>query len=175
MAFSADGNASARGHALRRATDALKAVPLVDALVAAVGAFLAIYVLAWTGRATGMLLLVAPFGASCVLVFALPHSPLAQPRNVIGDHLIATTAGLLVQTLVGATLLGFALGVALAVASMVMTRTTHPPAGADPIVVLLAVARWSFLATPILAGAVVIVLIGVGYHRFASGRTYPVK
>ncbi len=146
---------------------------LRDALVSAGGGFVTIFLLAWLSAKADTLLLIAPFGASCVLVFALPQSPLAQPRNVIGGHLVATTAGLVALMLVGATPLGFALGVALAIAGMILSKTVHPPAGGDPIVVLLASASWSFLAVPVLVGTVAIVLIGVAYHRVVSGKAYP--
>ena len=80
-------------------------------------------------------LLIAPFGASCVLVFALPQSPLAQPRNVIGGHMISTLVGLCAYHLIGASPLSFGLAVGLAIAAMLLTAPLHPPAGADPIVV----------------------------------------
>jgi HPP family/Protein of unknown function (DUF3892) len=118
-------------------------------------------------------LLIAPFGASCVLVFAIPQSPLAQPRNVIGGHLISTAAGLSVFGLSGQTPLAFALGVGLAIAAMLLTGTVHPPAGADPIVVILAGASWSFLFVPVLVGTVCIVLLGVGFHRWVTRESYP--
>ncbi|MBN9446452.1 MAG: HPP family protein [Bosea sp.] len=152
---------------------ALAPKALAEALIAGSGGFITIFLLSWLNDRLEVLLLIAPFGASCVLVFALPQSPLAQPRNVIGGHAIATIAGLLVQMSFGATPLGFALGVALAIAGMILTRTVHPPAGADPIVVLLASASWSFLATPVLIGASTIVLAGIVYHRIASGKAYP--
>lgn len=122
---------------------------------------------------SGAVLLIAPFGASCVLVFALPASPLAQPRNVIGGHLVSTAVGLAAFMIFGATPLGFGVGVGLAIAAMLLTRTTHPPAGADPIVVMLAGASWSFLFAPVLAGAISIVVAGAAYHRALSGAAYP--
>ena len=119
--------------------------------------------------------LIAPFGASCVLVFALPQSPLAQPRNVIGGHLVSAAVGLLVFTLLGAHPWSFAIGVGLAITAMQITGTLHPPAGADPIVVILAKAGWLFLASPILIGAVVIVLGGIIFHKTVSRRDYPTR
>jgi len=104
--------------------------------VAGAGGFLAILALASARAGLGANVLIAPFGASCVLVFAIPQSPLAQPRNVIGGHMISTAAGLLVFYLLGQTPLAFALGVGLAVTAMLLTGTVHPPAGADPIVVI---------------------------------------
>lgn len=143
------------------------------ALVSGFGCFLVIYILSELSTTLGVLLLVAPFGASCVLVFALPQSPLAQPKNVIGGHLISAFIGVAVFALLGAHPLSFALAVGLAIAAMQATETLHPPAGADPIVVLATGASWSFLAMPMLAGTTLIVGLAYCYHRFVSHRSYP--
>lgn len=108
------------------------------AAIAGLGGFIVIFALAELSKLSGAALLIAPFGASCVLVFALPASPLAQPRNVIGGHLVSTAVGLVAFMVFGTTPLGFATGVGLAIAAMLLTRTTHPPAGAS----------WSFLLAP---------------------------
>lgn len=149
--------------------------PFASAAVAGLGGFVTIFLLAELTAASGALLLIAPFGASCVLVFGLPQSPLAQPRNVIGGHLVSTAVGLAAFAVLGATPLAFGLGVGCAIAAMLLTKTTHPPAGADPIVVILAGASWPFLFMPVLAGAVAIVAIGVAFHRYGFGRTYPTR
>ena len=145
----------------------------VGAGVAGLGCFLVIFLLAQLTASFHTALLIAPFGASCVLVFGLPQSPLAQPRNVIGGHLISTAVGLAVFYLLGASPLSFGLGVGVATTVMLLTGTTHPPAGADPIVVILAKAAWPFLFSPVLIGAVAIVVIGLIYHRAVSRRSYP--
>lgn len=143
------------------------------AIISGFGGFLVIYILSELSATLGVLLLVAPFGASCVLVFALPQSPLAQPKNVIGGHLISAFIGVAVFAVLGAHPLSFALAVGLAIAAMQATGTLHPPAGADPIVVLAAGASWSFLVMPMLAGTILIVGLAYCYHRFISQRSYP--
>jgi CBS-domain-containing membrane protein len=147
--------------------------PWKESLVAGVGGFVAIFVLASARADLSANLLIAPFGASCVLVFAIPQSPLAQPRNVIGGHLISTAAGLSVFCLLGQTPLAFAFGVGLAIAAMLLTGTVHPPAGADPIVVIFASASWPFLFAPVLVGTICIVLLGAGFHRWVTRKAYP--
>jgi CBS-domain-containing membrane protein len=147
--------------------------PWRDSIVAGAGGFVAILALASARAELSANLLIAPFEASCVLVFVIPQSPLAQPRNVIGGHLISTAAGLSVLGLLGQTPLAFALGVGLAIAAMLLTGTVHPPAGADPIVVILASASWPFLFVPVLVGTVCIVLLGAGFHRWVTGKSYP--
>lgn len=144
------------------------------AVVSGLGGFIVIFILAQATASLHTALLIAPFGASCVLVFAIPQSPLAQPRNVIGGHLISAFVGVAVYALCGAAPWSFGLAVGVAIAAMELTGTLHPPAGADPIVVLLAKAGWSFLLMPVLAGAIVIVAIGFLYHRGLSRRVYPV-
>lgn len=119
--------------------------------------------------------LMAPFGATMVILFGLPESPLAQPRNIIVGHLLTTTIGLAVATVMGVTpwTMGFAVG--LAVGLMLVTSTTHPPAGANPLVVMLAGEQWSFLLMPAAVGAVLIVAFGMVYHRLISGQRYPTR
>jgi CBS-domain-containing membrane protein len=150
-----------------------KARPWRTAAFAGGGGFLTIGLLAATNTTGALPLLIAPFGASCVLVFGAPASPLAQPRHVIGGHLLAALIGLLVAWTLGYGPLGTAAGVGLAIAAMMLTDTLHPPAGANPIVVSLIHADWSFLATPVLAGAIVIVAMGVAYHRIITLAKYP--
>ncbi len=144
-----------------------------EAAVAGFGGFVAIFLLAQLSSNLGHVLLIAPFGASCVLVFALPQTPVAQPRNVIGGHLVATVIGLAISALLGATPLGFSVGVGLAIVAMSLTSTLHPPAGADPIVAIALGASWSFLFVPVLLGAALIVAIGLLFHWKISGKPYP--
>ncbi|MEM9602868.1 MAG: HPP family protein [Pseudomonadota bacterium] len=145
-----------------------------SALVAGVGSFLAIGALITLDGLLSIALLIAPFGASCVLIFALPSAPLAQPANVVFGHAVSAGAGLLVIAALPDFAWSPALGVGLAVAAMVLLRVTHPPAGANPIVVSLLDPGWLFVLVPVLLGAVALVLIGVAFHR-VTGKPYPVR
>ncbi|PWW39463.1 HPP family protein [Idiomarina loihiensis] len=117
--------------------------------------------------------LMAPFGATMVILFGLPESPLAQPRNIIMGHVLTTAIGLSVASVVSVSPWSMGLAVGLAVGLMLLTDTTHPPAGANPLVVMLAGEQWDFLFMPVTAGAVLIVVFGVIYHRLISGHDYP--
>ncbi|MBE9608141.1 HPP family protein [Chitinilyticum piscinae] len=141
-------------------------MPLLPALRAGIGAMLALFVLALLSRQS-LPLLMAPFGASCAILFALPASPLAHPRNVIGGHVITAATGLLVLHLLGSSPLTLALAGGLGIALMLLTDTLHPPAGANPLLILLAptLLPWSFLLTPVLTGAVLLVLAARSYHH----------
>lgn len=132
----------------------------------AIGAFAAVLLLFLFENATGLALLMAPFGASCVIVFALPDSPLAKPRNVVGGHLISTLTGLIFLHVFGQHVWTLAAAVALSIVFMQLTKTIHPPAGADPLVVILTGAGWSFLIAPVLAGSLLLVALSAAYRLF---------
>ncbi|CAN5247698.1 hypothetical protein BH10PSE9_BH10PSE9_11190 [soil metagenome] len=144
-----------------------------EALIAGAGGALAIAVLAGCAALAVTPLIIAPFGASCFLLFTLPASPLAQPRNVIGGHIISALVGIIVLAVLGPSSLSMAVGVGLAIAAMRLTGTLHPPAGADPIVVIAAAAPWWFFAVPVGIGAVILVGCAAAWHRLVSGAQYP--
>ncbi len=134
---------------------------IILALLAGFGAFLAIGLLALLDATlTEVALLMAPFGATAVLVFGVPESPLAQPKNVIFGHLITAFIGVFFTQIIGVSPLSLAMATGLAVSVMLLTKTTHPPAGANPLLIMLTGQSWGFLFTPVLVGAVVLVLVG---------------
>lgn len=118
-------------------------------------------------------LLMAPFGATCVLAFGVSDSPLAQPRNIIGGHLLSTLIGLICLQVFGHQWWAMAIAVATAIAGMQFTRTVHPPAGADPLVVMLTGASWHFLLTPVLLGSIILAVCAVLFNNLIAERTYP--
>ena len=132
--------------------------------IAGLGAAIAILVLSVLSNLQhSIVLIMAPFGATAVLVFGLPNSPLAQPKNVIFGHMITALIGLIFLHTLGVTPVTLALATGVAVACMMLTDTTHPPAGANPLLIMLTHQDWPFLITPVLLGAVLIVIIGKLY------------
>ncbi|MNZ79020.1 HPP family protein [compost metagenome] len=148
---------------------------LAKPLLAAAGGTLAIALLLYLGDVLSAALLMAPFGASCVIAFLLPDSPLAKPRSIIGGHVLSTLAGLVMLHLFGPSLWSMAIAVGLSILVMHYTRTVHPPAGADPLVVILGGAGWSFLLTPVLAGAVLITAVAYVYRKALAGTDKAAK
>ncbi|WP_138752428.1 HPP family protein [Paenibacillus sinopodophylli] len=144
-------------------------------LAAAAGGTAAIALLLLMGNVMSLALLMAPFGASCVIAFVLPESPLARARSIIGGHLVSTAIGLTMFHLFGTNTWTLALSVGLSILLMQYTRTVHPPAGADPLVVMLSGAGWSFLLTPVLFGAVVIALAAYAYRKMLAKNAGVVK
>ena len=142
-------------------------------VLSGVGGLFAIGMVALLTQTTGQAWLMAPFGASCVLAFGVPDSPLAQPRNIIGGHVVSTLVGLVTLAVLGAHWWSMGLAVGLAIIAMQATRTTHPPAGANPLLVMVGGLGWGSLLTPVLFGAVVIVLCAVIFNNLSEKRAYP--
>jgi CBS-domain-containing membrane protein len=142
-------------------------------LKAGLGAALALGLVAVFDQLAGAPLLAAPFGASVVLVFGLPDSPLSQPANVVGSHLIATTLALLMDQFLPGGWPTMVLGAGAVIALLGALRLTHPPAGADPLVVMMAHPGWSFLVMPVMVGAITLVAVAVLVHRLPPRSVYP--
>ncbi|MFB2538761.1 MULTISPECIES: HPP family protein [unclassified Acinetobacter] len=143
-------------------------------MIAWLGAFIAIASLATVQYWTKFPMILGSFGASCLLIFAYPFSPFAQPRNVIGGHMIASFVGLAIMALFGVTWWSMALAVSTAIAMMLIFRVPHPPAGSNPLIIMLGGAKWSFLINPTFVGAVIVVLIALIYNNVGKDKQYPV-
>lgn len=142
-------------------------------LISWIGAVVSLGALGWLAEATHAPLVMAPFGASIVLLYAHPDSSLTQPRNVIGGHVLGGVIGMLTNLSLGDTWLAMAVAVATTVAAMKATRSVHPPAGATTIVCMQAHAGWAFLGAPVLAGSVLLVLAAAVYNNAVEHRRYP--
>lgn len=153
------------------------AMPPLPALksvaIAAAGAMLAVAVVAGMGSGTGILLVLGSFGASCVLLFGYPDVPFSQPRNVVFGHLLCSATGLVVLGVAGNHWWALALAVGFSIAAMMLTRTVHPPAGSNPVIVFLAQPGWSFLLFPTLAGALLLVAVALLFNNATRQANYP--
>jgi CBS domain-containing membrane protein len=121
--------------------------------------------------------LVAPMGASAVLLFAVPSSPMAQPWPIIGGNTLSALVGFAVGQALGHGAIACGLAVGLAIAAMSVTRSLHPPGGAAALTgaiggSLVDSAGWWFPLAPVALNAVVLVAIGYLFHRL-SGHPYP--
>jgi CBS domain-containing membrane protein len=128
------------------------------------------------------LFLIGSFGATAVLLYGVPHSELAQPRNVIGGHVLSAFVGVTAYKLVGGHLgLAAALAVAVSVAVMLLTRTLHPPAGATALIAVLGPQKvyalgYGYPFFPVLAGAALMVLVALVCNNLSASEewSYPV-
>ena len=146
---------------------------LKSTVIAGIGGFLAIAVIASLAQNLEMTLVLGSFGASCVLVFGYPDAPFSQPRNVIFGHFLASLTGMLFLTLCGPTWWSVALATGTAITLMMLTRTVHPPAGSNPVIVFLAQPGWDFLLLPTLLGAILLVLVALVYNNLHRQEKYP--
>jgi CBS-domain-containing membrane protein len=127
-----------------------------------------------TLRYTEHPLLLASLGGSCVILFGMPESDMAQPRSLIGGHIISSVVGLAFLHLGGSDELYAIAAVATALVGMMATRTIHSPAGANPIVIFAEGARWSFLWSPLAIGLVLLLAAALLFGRVGRSRgAYP--
>ena len=168
--------------ALRALTPRMAGTNLRERTIACIGALLGIAAAGAvsalvTGSDAGLPLLVAPMGASAVLLFAVPASPLAQPWSIIGGNTISALVGIAVVHAVPDRTAAAAIAVASAIAVMSLLRCLHPPGGAASLLAVLggpaaASAHVSFAFVPVAVNSVVLVLLGILFHRF-SKHSYP--
>lgn len=159
----------------------LPGADLPDRLFACLGAVCGIVLTgllsAWlVGSSTG-LLLIAPMGASAVLVFAVPASPLAQPWPVIGGNVLSALVGIGTAKLVPVPGLAAGLAVGGAILVMSLTRSLHPPGGASALLAVIGgpaigAAGFAFAIVPVALNATLLALAGIAFHRL-SRHSYP--
>ncbi|WP_232073907.1 HPP family protein [Spirosoma aureum] len=124
--------------------------------------------------------LIGSFGASCVLIFGATNSPLAQPRNLVGGHLLASLIGVAIHKLVPDQIwLSSALAVSLSIVCMQMTKTMHPPAGATALIANIGSEKikslgFGYTLTPVMTGVIILLLIALIVNNIPSSRSYPV-
>lgn len=120
--------------------------------------------------------LLASLGGSAVFLFGLTKAPAAQPRALFGGHLGGAFIGIACYQLLGDTLPVYVLAQSLALAYMLMTRTMHPPAGANPMLMIYVHAGWSTLLHPVLLGVTALAAVAFVWSRLYPGLAhYPVS
>jgi CBS-domain-containing membrane protein len=149
-------------------------------LAGAVGGGIAIASMEAFSITTAFPLVAIPFATSIVTVLGSPKAEPAQPRALIGGHIVSTLVGLLIVKLFGPDPWAAAMAVGLAMVAMHMTATFHPPAGIDPLVVVVNNMSWSFLLVPIGAGALLLALFAFTWHNLVArgsneGDTWPAR
>lgn len=144
----------------------------------AVGGALAIAAMEALSVFTQFPLMAIPFATSIVLVMGSPEAEPAQPRALVGGHLISTLVGLAVVHALGPGHWTAALAVGLSMVAMHLTRTFHPPAGIDPLVAVVNDMPWSFFVAPVAIGALALAAFAFAWHngvarKAAGGAKWP--
>lgn len=152
-------------------------------LLTFIGAFLGIGIIGFINNhflvANDTVFLIGSFGASAVLIYGAPNSPLAQPRNLIGGHLISAFIGVLMYKLLSTELwLSSALAVSTSIVMMQITKTLHPPGGATALIANIGsekIKALGFLYTlyPVLTGVLILLIVALCINNLSSDRKYP--
>jgi CBS-domain-containing membrane protein len=147
------------------------------------GGAIGIGLIAWLNRDlvshTDLLLMIGSFGASAVLVYGAVRSPLAQPRNLVGGHVVSALVGVTCRDLLHPIpWLAASVAVATAIAAMHITRTVHPPGGATALIAVTAGPRivklgYLYAAIPVGAGALILLAVAVLVNNLSAKRRYP--
>ena len=118
--------------------------------------------------------LIASFGSTMVLLFGYPESPFAKPKNIFFGHLLTASVGVVFVNFISLPLyISIPLAVGIGVALMILLKVTHPPAGGNPIIVLMGSASYNYLLNPIIFGSIILIFFGVILNRFIAKKKYP--
>ena len=120
--------------------------------------------------------LIASFGSSMVLLYGYPESPFAQPKNVFFGHLVTTIVGLIVLHFIPLPLFIIVpIAVGFGVGLMILFNVTHPPAGGNPIIVIVGSVSIDYLFSPVITGSIIIIISAIIVNRFILRKSYPIK
>lgn len=148
-----------------------------------IGSFVGIGIIAYLQSQTltnsDVIYLIGSFGASSVLVYGVIQSPLAQPRNLIGGHLVSAVIGVTVQKFAPDILwITAPLAVSLSIVLMQITKTLHPPGGATALIAVTGSAElknlgYWYVVSPVLVGALLLLIVALFFNNITSNRQYP--
>jgi len=127
------------------------------------------------------LFLIGSFGASSVLIYGIINSPLAQPRNLIGGHVVCAIVGVTVHKLIpNEAWLASALAVSLSIVMMQITKTLHPPGGATALIANIGSEKiralgYMYVLSPVLSGVLILFVVALIFNNLTPNRSYPIK
>ena len=122
------------------------------------------------------LFIAGSFGSSMVLLFGYPESPFAQPKNVFFGHLLTALVGVIFVNFIPLPIyINIALAVGAGVFFMILLNVVHPPAGGNPIMVIIGSASYDYLINPIIFGCIIILLLAILINKYLLQKNYPLK
>ena len=149
---------------------------LIKSVIAALFSTITIAALTYlTYKTQYGIFLIASFGSSMVLLFGYPESPFAQPKNIFFGHLLTSLVGVFFLYLIPLPLyIIIPISVGFGVGLMILFKVTHPPAGGNPIIVIMGSVSLDYLINPIIIGTIIILIFGVILNRLILKKKYPV-
>ena len=150
---------------------------LIQSSLAGIFSFITILILTiLTYKTPYGIFLIASFGSTMVLLYGYPESPFAQPKNIIIGHFLTSLIGIIFLNFVYLPIfINIPLAVGFGVMLMILFKVTHPPAGGNPIIVIIGSVSYDYLLTPVIVGSIVVILFGVIINKFILKKKYPKK
>lgn len=136
----------------------------LESFIAGLGAFLGLSLIGIIAQKAGTMMVIAPFGATAVLLFSAPNSPFSRPINIFGGYFISTLLGIAVLHYTSGDWLSIGIGLGMTIALMHFFRVVHPPAGANFLIVTQGHLSF-FLIWPLFAGLILLMVVGLGLQR----------
>jgi len=122
------------------------------------------------------LFIAASFGSSMVLLFGFPESPFAQPKNVFFGHLVSASVGVFFVNLIPLPIyISIAFAVGIGIFLMILLNVVHPPAGGNPILVIIGSVSYDYLIFPVITGCIIIILLAIFINKLILKKKYPLK
>ena len=119
---------------------------------------------------------IASFGSSMVLLYGYPESPFAQPKNVFFGHVLTAIVGMIFLYFIPLPLyLTIPLAVGFGVGLMILFNVTHPPAGGNPIIVIMGSVSVDYILTPVISGSIIIIIFAIIINKLILKKNYPSK
>lgn len=147
------------------------------------GSFIGIGIIAYMQSKTllhsDVVYLIGSFGASSVLVYGVIQSPLAQPRNLVGGHLVSAIVGVTISKFIPDILwLTAPLAVSISIVLMQVTKTLHPPGGATALIAVIGSPKikmlgYWYVLYPVLSGVLILLIVALLFNNMTSNRYYP--
>ena len=154
----------------------MKKINLVKSFNAALFSAITIAILTYlTYKTQYGVFLIASFGSSMVLLFGYPESAFAQPKNIFFGHLLTSIVGVLFVNFIPMPIyITIPLAVGIGVGLMIFFNITHPPAGGNPIIVIMGGVSFNYLLSPIITGSIIVLIFGIILNRFIAKKKYPI-
>lgn len=153
----------------------MKKDQLIKSLIAGLFSAITIGALTYlTYKTTFGLFLIASFGSSMVLLYGFPESPFAQPKNIFFGHFLTSLVGVIFVNFVPLPIyIIIPVAVGIGVGLMIILNVTHPPAGGNPIIVIMGSVSFEYLISPVISGSIIVIVFGIILNKFIAKRNYP--
>ena len=118
--------------------------------------------------------LIASFGSTMVLLYGYPESPFAKPKNIFFGHFLTSFVGVIFVNFVPLPIyIIIPVAVGIGVGLMIILNVTHPPAGGNPIIVIMGSVSFEYLISPVISGSIIVIVFGIILNKFIAKRNYP--